>query len=188
MQTNFDNCSEGRRVYLRSNILKWCFGKNKEVDMEVPQYSLKIDLTRVIIPKIVLLVVLSFFFYVALVFNLHLGFKIVVPVIGHLMILAILFIAALLQTLKYQVEYSQYGIYFYLNKLIFKKGLEIQEFSYNQIAAVSLGKTFFDKILHTGYLSINHKTLVGPISNPEKIQAYLNQLINYNKASMGNVQ
>lgn len=151
--------------------------------MELPQYSVKPNVSRILILKITLLLILAIGFYFALWLNLKLGFNMAVPFVVNIAIVLVLVVAVLLELIRFHVVYSQYEFLFYTNRVIFKKKDKIQTFLFKDLKKIDFSQGLLDKIMKTGTIKMNKKFKVGPINKPKKVYEYLLKLIKYYKST-----
>lgn len=155
--------------------------------MEIPQYSVKANSTRMLVARILLLVVLAPLFYVALWLNLRLGFAIDVPLIVNILIVIVLIVAVVIEIIKFHVIYSQHTYLFYTNRVIFQKKDKLITFFYKDYEKSELKQNLLDKTMKTGTIRLKKDFIIGPVNKPKKIYEYLLKLISYHKRQRSSI-
>lgn len=157
--------------------------------MEVPQYSVKPNIRRILASKLMILIVLSAVFYALLWFNLRLGFNIDMPLIVNLLVVVVIIIAMIIELIRFHVSYSQYEYLFYTNRVIFKKKDKLINFFYKDYMKSKLSKNPLDAIMKTGSIVLSKKFKIGPINKPHKVYEYFLKLVDYyKKTNVSNLQ
>ena len=151
--------------------------------MEIPQFTVKPDVARMVVPKIFQLIILSFLFYVALWLNLKLGFQIDVPLIVNLLIVLGLALAIVIEVLRFHAKFSQFKYLLYVDKVIFQKKDVLKSFMFSDFTVSSLDQNVIDSLMGTGTIVLNKSFRIGPINKAHKVYEYLLKLISYYRSS-----
>jgi len=149
--------------------------------MDLPQYTIKPNVNRVILFKIIQLVSLALLFYLALWLNMQLGFNLKLPLAVNILIIVVLILAIIIEMIKFHVIYSQFAFLFYTNKVLFQKKNKVETLFFKDIAKPKLKINALDKFMGTGTITLTKKLSIGPINKPQKIFDYLLKLIDYHK-------
>ncbi|MBU0461281.1 MAG: hypothetical protein KJ574_01705 [Nanoarchaeota archaeon] len=149
--------------------------------MEVPQYSIKPNVNRLVALKIIQLIILAVLFYIALWLNLQLGFNLEIPFMVNILVIVVLVVAVVIELIKFHVVYAQYNYLFYTNRVIFQKKDKLYTFYFKDFEKSELKSNLLDKIMGTGTIVLSKKFKIGPINKPSKVYEYLLKLIDYDK-------
>ena len=151
--------------------------------MDIPQFTVKPDVARMVVPKIVQLVILSLLFYIALWLNLKLGFQIEVPLIVNVLIAIGLVLAVLVEVLRFHAKFSQYKYLFYVDKLVFQKKDVLTSFLFADFQTSKHDQNLIDRLMSTGTIVLNKSFKLGPVNKAHKVYEYLLKLISYYRSS-----
>lgn len=146
-------------------------------NLQQPIYQLAQDKKRALIPKIVILVVLGFIFYLGILINLSLlelrGSEESTIKIVTLIILLIIIIVGII--LSYY--HANFPYLFYRDRVV----LHNKEILYTQIINTQPKKDILGKIFHTYSINLGQHFHLRHLPEEVQIQAYLQQLIDYAK-------
>lgn len=145
---------------------------------EQPQYMLKQDLKRVIIPKIFQLIGLGAVFYFAIWLNMFLlevedSTKLYVT-IGSV---AILVIAIILEIILFVQKINKNPYIFYSARVEYKG----KAISYVNVEHVSFRQNFLDKMFSTGTIVMHPGFMIEKVPNLNEIYFYIQKLIQSNQ-------
>jgi len=144
------------------------------MDEEHPQYMLKQDLKRVIIPKIFLLIGLAAVFYFAIWLNLFLlevedSTKLYVAIGAGI----ILVIAVILEIILFVQKINNNQYLFYSRKVKYKG----KEIPFVNVDHVSFRQSFLDKIFMTGTIVLHPGFLIEKVPNLNEVYFYIQKLV-----------
>lgn len=146
--------------------------------MDIPQYKLKPNITRMILPQIIKLVALAALFYLGLWFNLKFGFNMEIPAAINVLVAVVLLVLVVLQLVIYHIKYAKFEYLFYPNRIEFH-GNKIQTFLFRDFQGIDIKRNVFDTIAGTGTILVQPKFRVGPVSNAKQVIDYMQKLIQY---------
>lgn len=138
--------------------------------MDYPQYTLKPDLKRIMIPQLLKLIVLCGIFYSGIIFNLKI-LKIDAPIHINILVIIVLFILVLLQTILSHVKSSKLEYKFYQDRIEFNNN----KIYYKEIPEIKLKQNFFDKLFDTKTIILG-KFKISAITNYNEMYAYIEKL------------
>jgi hypothetical protein len=174
----------GLRSFLRSKkrsrACKRC--TKKEVIMELPQYTLKPNVNRMLVPWILKLLGLAALFYGGIYANVRFMFNARIPAFINLFIFVFLIVLVGAQVVLYHVRFGRFSYLFYTNRIEFK-GKKSRTFLFDEFSQAEIKQGVFDKMFNTGIIRLSKDFSVGPISNVSQIKEYLEQLVRYHVAS-----
>ena len=148
--------------------------KSDRMNDEQPQYALKQDIKRVLIPKILQLISLGAVFYFAIWLNLFLlevedSIKFYVT-IGAIIVLVI---AVILEIILLIQKTNKNKYLFYSAQVGFKG----KEMPYVNVVHVSFRQNFIDKIFNTGTIILYPDFLIEKVPNLNQVYFYVQKLI-----------
>jgi hypothetical protein len=146
--------------------------------MEVPQYTLRPNTSRMVMPWIFKLLGLAVLFYGGIYFNVKYALKMSIPPLINVVIMVFIIILVVTQLILYKVKYGHYKYEFYTNRVDFE-GKDHKTFLYGNFEQATLKQNIFDKVFNTGLIKLDKKFVIGPISNVTQIKNYLEQLVRY---------
>ena len=146
--------------------------------MELPQYTFKPSINRMVVPWVFKLLGLSAAFYFGIYFNVKFMFKLEVPVIINVLIFLVLVVMIVMQLVLYHVRFSKYNYKFYSNRLDYEAKTN-SSFLFSEFTKAELRQNLFDKMFNTGQIVLSKDFVIGPISNVTQIKNYLERLIQY---------
>lgn len=150
--------------------------------MELPQYTLKPNVNRMVIPWIFKLLGLSILFYGGVYFNVRFALASTIPAYVNILIFLFLILLIATQTIMYHVKFGKYKYLFFTNRVEYDSK-DVQTFMFDDFQSVQLKQGLFDKMFDTGSILLSKKFGIGPISNVAQIKSYLEQLVNYYRAA-----
>lgn len=152
------------------------------MDQVVPLYQTGLDKKRILIPKTIILTLLSALFYIGILVNISLlkldsNIESTAKFTGLGFVILIFILGVILNFIK-----AKQGIKF------FNDHLEIghQKIQYLSLNNVETKLNPLDKIFKTYTLNIDKKHKLEGISNQVNLQQYLQQMINYAKMQQQN--
>lgn len=146
--------------------------------MELPQYTLRPNTNRMVVPWIFKLLGLSAIFYAGIYVNVKLIFNTSIPASINVLIFACLLVLIIIQLIMYNVRFGKYQYLFFTNRVEFQ-GKKTDIFLFNAFSTVELKQNFFDKLFNTGSLKLSKDFEIGPISSVTQIKSYFERLIQY---------
>lgn len=150
--------------------------------MELPQYTLRPNTNRMVVPWIFKLLGLSALFYFGVFFNAKYALRTSVPSYINLLIFLFLIILIATQTVLYHVKFGKYQYLFYTNRVDFE-GKKTKTFMFDDFTEAKLKQGIFDKMFGTGSITLSKDFSIGPISNVAQMKSYLEQLVQYHRTS-----
>ena len=150
--------------------------------MELPQYTLRPNTNRMVVPWIFKLLGLSALFYFGVFFNAKYALGTSVPSYINLLIFLFLIILIATQTVLYHVKFGKYQYLFYTNRVDFE-GKKTKTFMFDDFTEAKLKQGMFDKMFGTGSIVLSKGFSIGPISNVAQMKSYLEQLVQYHRTS-----
>ena len=150
--------------------------------MELPQYTLKPSINRLVVPWVFKLLGLSAIFYFGIYFNVKIVFKYDIPSLVNLLIFLVLVVMIVVQLILYHVKFGKYAYKFYSNKIDYEAKKTVT-FLFNDFSQAELKQNIFDKMFNTGRIVLSKDFTVGPISGALQIKNYLERLVQYYKYS-----
>jgi hypothetical protein len=146
--------------------------------MELPQYTLRPNTNRMLVPWIFKLLGLAILFYGGIYFNAKVALSTDIPAYINLLIFAFLIVLIGTQAILYHVKFGKYQYLFYTNRVEFD-GKKQSNFMFGDFQDVKLNQNVFDKMFDTGSIVLSKAFSIGPISNVAQIKSYLEQLVTY---------
>jgi hypothetical protein len=147
--------------------------------LELPQYTLKPNINRMVAPWILKLLILAVLFYFGIYFNAKFSpLNIDIPPIINMLIFAFLIVLVGTQTFLYHLRFGRYRYLFFTNRVEFD-GKKTDTFYFADFVTAELKQGLFDKLFDTGSLVLSKKFSIGPISNVSQLKGYLEQLVHY---------
>ena len=150
--------------------------------MELPQYTLKPSINRMVVPWIFKLLGLSALFYAGIYFNVKYAFGAEIPAYINLLIFVFLIVLIVAQAFIYHVKFGKYKYLFFTNRIEYQ-AKKPKTFLFSDFTAAELKRGIFDKMFNTGSLKLSKDFIIGPVSNAAQIKNYLEQLVRYYQAS-----
>lgn len=143
--------------------------------METPNYSTKPNITRILLPRIISLLILSALLYFGVRINFIVFNKEFPDIINILTIITIAVLAAadIFLTNKKNRENK---IYFF-NDRIEIRGKQQAAIMLGTIKSIEVKKDIFDKLLNTGSIVLSSGQIIKNLNYPERIKQYITQLI-----------
>lgn len=150
--------------------------------MELPQYTLKPSTNRMVVPWIFKLLGLSILFYAGIYFNVKYALKTEIPSYVNILIFVFLIVLIGAQAFIYHIKFGKYKYNFYTNRIEYA-GKKPKTFLFSDFQSADLKQGMFDKMFNTGSIRLSKTFDIGPISNVTRIKSYLEQLVQYYRAS-----
>lgn len=150
--------------------------------MELPQYTLRPNTNRMVVPWIFKLLGLSAMFYAGIYFNVKFIFNSGIPAAINVLIFATLLVLIVIQLIIYNLRFGKFQYLFYTNRVEFQ-GKKTETFFFNDFTNVELKQNIFDKMFNTGSLKLSKQFEIGPISSVTQIKSYFERLIQYYQAT-----
>ncbi|MBW2966965.1 hypothetical protein KY362_00615 [Candidatus Woesearchaeota archaeon] len=145
--------------------------------MELPQYMLKPNINRMVVPSAFQLFGLALLFYAGVYF-LTMSMGLNVPGYINLFIIAFLVVLIVAQLFLYHMKFGKYKYEFYTNRIEFS-GKKPATFMFTDFQQAELKQNLFDKMFNTGSIKLGKDFKIGPITNPERVKSYTEKLVNY---------
>ncbi|MBS3115074.1 PH domain-containing protein [Candidatus Woesearchaeota archaeon] len=146
---------------------------------DIPEYIIRPNAARILIPSIVMTVFLAFLFYAGILINVTL-LGISIPGSINILIAAVLGLSVIVQSLLTYLQASKMQYSIYRNRIQIE-GAKQQYFMFNVIQELNFKKNFLDRMLGTGTIVIDPKTRLKAISNFDQTFVYLKQLLQYSR-------
>ncbi|MBW2992722.1 hypothetical protein KY345_05900 [Candidatus Woesearchaeota archaeon] len=143
--------------------------------METPNYSTKPNITRVLVPRIIILLVLSALLYVGIRINFAV-FNMEFPGMINILVIIFIIILAAADIFLTNMKNKENKIYFF-NDRIEIKGKEDITVALGPITDAEVKKDFFDKILKTGSIVLSNGQIIKNLNYPDRIREYIMQLL-----------
>ena len=144
---------------------------------DFPEYVIKPNATRVIIPQILLTSVLAVIFYIGIALNVYL-LRIRIPSSINTLIFAVLGLLVIIQALLSYLQTSKTQYLVYRNRIQIE-GPKQQYIMFNTIQGIKISKNIFDRMLNTGTIIIEPKIKIQAIPNFDQNYVYLNQMMQF---------
>ena len=146
--------------------------------MDLPQYTLRPNTNRMVVPWIFKLLGLSIIFYGGIYFNIKYALKMEIPPIINLLIFLFLILLIVTQIILYRIRFGKQKYEFFTDRIDFE-AKTTKTFMFNDFTTAELKQGVFDKMFNTGSIQLSKKFSVGPVSNVQQVKNYLEQLIQY---------
>ena len=146
---------------------------------DIPEYIIRPNITRVIIPSIIITVFLAFLFYAGILINVTL-LGVAIPGSINMLIAATLSLLVIIQALLTYLQISKTRYTVYKNRIQIE-GAKQQYFMFNVIQELNIKKNFLDRALGTGTVMIDPKTKLKAVPNFDQTFVYLKQLLQYSR-------
>ena len=146
---------------------------------DIPEYIIRPNVTRVIIPSIIITVFLAFLFYAGILINVTL-LGVAIPGSINMLIAATLSLLVIIQALLTYLQISKTRYTVYKNRIQIE-GAKQQYFMFNVIQELNIKKNFLDRALGTGTVMIDPKTKLKAVPNFDQTFVYLKQLLQYSR-------
>lgn len=147
----------------------------KEVEMEVPSYSIKQNITRILFPRILNLLLLSALLYVGIRVN-FIVFSIEFPNIMNIFTIMAIMVAAAADVFLVKSKNKYNKVYFF-NDRIEISGKEQKRIMLAAVNNTQVKKNLFDKVLNTGSILLDDGNRIDNLNYPERVNQYIIQLI-----------
>ena len=135
---------------------------------DIPEYIIRPNAARILIPSIVMTVFLAFLFYAGILINVTL-LGVSIPGSINILIAAVLGLSVIVQSLLTYLQASKMQYSIYRNRIQIE-GAKQQYFMFNVIQELNFKKNFLDT-----------KTRLKAISNFDQTFVYLKQLLQYSR-------
>lgn len=146
--------------------------------MELPQYTLKPSVNRMVAPWILKLLGLAVLFYFGIYFNVRFAMKTEIPSYVNMLIFAFLIVLVVTQIILYHIRFGKYSYKFYTNRVEFE-GKRPATFIFSDFQQAVVRQGLFDRTFGTGIIELSRSFSIGPITNVRQIESYLEQLVKY---------
>lgn len=147
---------------------------------EYPQYAVRPNLVRILVPETVKLLLLGALFYVGIRLNIYF-MKMDLQAIVHYLIISI--ISALLITQWFatftKVKRVKYEFYLSRLELHSKKGTSTLDYNDVDQARVKVDRNILDDLLGTGTIVFTESFKLRYVANYDQLSGYARKLINY---------
>jgi hypothetical protein len=143
--------------------------------MDLPLYSTKPNIIRVLVPKVFKLIGLAVLLYAGVWLNL-LVMKKQIPSSINYLVIAIIFVLVLIESLLTYLQTSKNKYYFFAGRVEFR-GKLAKTLDFRYVTNMFVSKNFVDKILGTGTILVQPDFVIGSVSNCDQVFAYLQQLV-----------
>jgi len=143
--------------------------------MEVPNYSTKQNLARVLLPRILTLLMLSLLLYVGIRIN-FLVFNMEFPDPINFIVIILIMILIAADIFLTNMKNKESKIYFF-NDRIEIRGKDATTISLATITSAAVEKNVYDKMLNTGDIILSDGQAIKSLNYPERISQYIMQLL-----------
>ena len=147
---------------------------------DFPEYVIRPNVTRVLIPQIIITSVLAVIFYLGILLNVTL-LRIFIPGTINMLIISVLALLVVMQVLLSYLQASKTHYSIYKNRIQIE-GPKQQYIMFSTIQSMKASKNIFDNMLNTGTLVIEPKIKITAIPNFDQNYQYLNQMIQFARA------
>lgn len=146
---------------------------------EVPEYVIRPNAARMLMPQLVITIALAIVFYVGIAINVYL-LGITIPGTIKILIASVLALLIIIQgMLTYvQVSKTQYTIYKNRIQIGGTKPIYIM---FNAVQELKQKKTFFDRMFNTGTIILAPNLRLNAVSNFDQVFNYINQVLQYSR-------
>ena len=148
--------------------------------MELPQYALRPNFMRIILPKSISLICLGGLFYIGILINLFL-LGIAPPAYVSALIIAIIVTIIIIEAALSYIKASKIRYLFFPNRIEIY-GEKSQIIDLLTLGNVALKKTFVDNMMSTGTILLPPNFEIKNVSKPEQMMNYAKSLIEYAKS------
>jgi hypothetical protein len=155
--------------------------------MELPQYTLRPNTNRMVVPWVLKLLGLAILFYAGIYLNIRFVAKYLrisflsnaeIPAYVNLLIFAFLIVLVVTQVILYRVKFGKFKYSFYTNRVEFE-GKKTETFMFTEFQQAELKQNLFDRMFDTGSIRLSRSFSIGPVSGVSQVKAYLEQLVKY---------
>lgn len=147
--------------------------------MEFPQYTLRPNVARIVMPRIVGLILLGFLLYFG--FQLNLFFlKIALSMIYNLLTIVIILFLVAIAAVQIYSNNSSIQYLFYPNKVI-KQGKEQAIMMFSQVSIVTKKKNSWDNLFGTCTIILQPYLRIEHIQDSQQIYSYITNLVQYSR-------
>lgn len=143
--------------------------------MDLPLYSVRPNVVRVLVPKVFWLIGLAVLLYFGVWLNLFV-MDVVIPSYINFLVVAVIFVFVLVEVLLTYLQVSGCKYYFFAGRLEFR-GRKPKTLDFRYVTGMFVSKNFFDRLLGTGTIRVEPGFVIGSISNCDKVFVYLQQLV-----------
>lgn len=143
--------------------------------MELPNYSTKPNTTRILFPKIALLLVLSALLYFGVRIN-FIVFNKEFPMMVNISVIVVVVVFAVIEVILTNKRAKDNRVYFF-NDRIEIRGKGSFTIGLSTISNIDVKKNLVDKLLNTGTVVLSTGQTIENINYPERIKAYILQLM-----------
>lgn len=143
--------------------------------MDLPLYSTKPSIVRVLVPKVLKLLGLAVLLYAGVWLNLWVMKKNIPSSINYL-IIAFIILLVLVEVLLTYLQTSKHKYYFFADRLEFR-GKVAKNLDFRYVTNIFVSKNFVDKFLGTGTIIIEPDFRIENVSNCDQVFVYLQQLV-----------
>ena len=169
-------------IFRTENITKkklfFTITKKRGKQMELPQYKVKPNTIRMVIPWIFKLLALCALFYVGIFINVKLLLKSTIPTLVNVFIVIFLLVLVIVQIVLYHLKFGKFKYVFFTNRIDYESN-KPETFLFTDYKESHLKQNSLDQMFGTGTIVINNTFNLGPISNAKQVFNYLQQLIKY---------
>ena len=144
--------------------------------MEVPNYSTQPNLTRILLPRIVMLLLLSVLLYAGVVFFSFAVFNKTLPGIMNYAAITAILILAIADIFLTKNKNKDNKIYFFSDR-IEVRGVKQKTVMLGIVNDAKVRKNMYDIILGTGDIKLSNGQVIKNVNYPERIAQYIIQLI-----------
>ena len=144
--------------------------------MEAPQYSLKPNLDRFVVPRAVLVLILGIAFFFGIYLNLVL-LKIEVGLVQYVIIFLVVAVAAALAIVQNMSYYKALQYDFFADHI----QIGSNPVMLNRVSGLSLKQDMFDKMFNTCTIELPPVAKIKYIPNSYQIYSYIQQLLQFNQ-------
>ena len=143
--------------------------------METPSYSTKPNLSRILIPRIIKLLLLSALLYLGVRIN-YIVFGAEFPGIINLIVVILILVLIAADIFLAHMKNKENKIYFF-NDRIEIRGKNHNTINLALVSNAEVKMNMLDKMLNTGDIKLNNGEKIKNLNYPERIRQYILQLI-----------
>ena len=143
----------------------------------IAKYSVKPNLSRVLVPQTIGLFAIGGVFYALLTFNLSLAFGGVSAITNYMIVIGLL-VLLITETIVNYVKNNNIKYDFLNNSLIFNSYGKRESMLYNEMAGISFERNLLDKLFRTVTIVISPEFKIKFINDENKVHFNIQKLIN----------
>jgi hypothetical protein len=162
----------GSPVQIRAGPL---YLSKKEVEMELPIYSIKQNSARILLPRVIILLLLSGMLYLGIRVNFYV-FNMDFPDMINTVVTAGIIILAVADVFMTKSRNRENKVYFFSDRIEIR-GKDNSVIMLGTVRDAEVRKNLFDMLFRTGTVALSSGQTIKNINYPDRIRDYIVQLI-----------